>query len=150
MGDSVPDGGPGEGPEKGPKEQERLSALLGEHLPGLRGYLNKHASSLLLARESAEDLAQSACREVVRQVQEGRLELRSDAEFKQWLYQAGLHKLQDRAKYHLAGKRDLRREVRQVAPLDSEDAGFEPASSATPSRFCRHLGSSGASAPGDR
>ena len=104
------------------------------HLPALRRFLAKRAGEWVLARESAGDLAQSACRDVLVQLDEGRFELRTEAEFKQWLYEAGLLKLKARARFHKADKRDVGREVGQVTPATSEAPGFEPASSTTPSR----------------
>ncbi|MDF1837648.1 MAG: sigma-70 family RNA polymerase sigma factor [Planctomycetota bacterium] len=116
-------------------DQARLEALLEAHLPGLRGFLRNRAAEFVLAKESVDDLTQSACRETVKHLREGRFELRSDSEFKQWLYQAGLLKLKSRARFHSAGRRDFRREARPVHPVDSSDPGFDPLSSATPSRF---------------
>ena len=128
--------------DNGPQEAEpsssegvRFEALLEKHMPGLRSFLRSRASEWVLAKESADDLTQSACREAVEHLQNGRFKLRSDAEFKQWLYQAGLLKLKARARFYLADRRDLRREVGRVHPADSEDPGFDSVVSATPSQF---------------
>ncbi|QDV05126.1 RNA polymerase sigma factor RpoE [Planctomycetes bacterium Poly30] len=65
----------------------------------------------------------------------GRFELRTEPEFKQWLYEAGQLKLRARQRFYLAGKRDAHREGPPIGPLGSSDPGFEPAISTTPSQI---------------
>lgn len=125
---------PGGGDQPRDADAEEMADLMERHLPALRRFLAKRAREWVLVRESAGDLAQSACRDVLTQLDEGRFELRSEAEFKQWLYEAGLLKLKARARFHQADKRDVGREVGRIDPAASEAAGFEPASSTTPSR----------------
>ncbi len=50
----VPDGDP-----------ESIEALLAEHLPGLRAYVRLRMGPDLRAKESASDLVQSACCEIL-------------------------------------------------------------------------------------
>lgn len=113
----------------------RLEALLAEHLPGLRGFLARRAPDLVLERESAEDLAQSVCRELLERADDGRFELRGDAEFKQWLYEASLWKLRARTRHLRAQRRDA---ALEVGPWDgtagSRTTPLEPRTSETPSR----------------
>lgn len=113
----------------------RMAQLMERHLPALERFLAARAGELVLARESAADLAQSACGDVLAQLADGRFELRSEPEFRQWLFEAGLLKLKDRARSLRAAKRDPGREVRPIHPLASEDPGVEPGMSATPSRI---------------
>ncbi len=98
--------------------------------------MRRRAPGFVLDRESTEDLAQSVCRDVLEHVADGRLELRGDAAFKQWLYEAALWKLRARSRHLRTEKRDAGREVQ--SPLRTTDGGvvpFEPRSSTTPSRL---------------
>lgn len=60
----------------------------------------------LLAHESSGDLVQSVCREVLERIADERLEYRSTAEFKQWLYNAAIFKIRNRVKYWAAARRN--------------------------------------------
>lgn len=114
---------------------ERLESLLAQHLPGLRGFLRRRAPDLVLRKESTEDLAQSVCRDVLEHVVDGRMELRTDAEFKQWLYEAALWKLRARRRHHGAQRRDAAREVGRWDRSGSGVRPLEPGDSETPSRI---------------
>lgn len=118
----------------GPSDDQRagrVEELLAAHLPGLRGFLRRRAPDLVLERESTEDLAQSVCRDVLEHLDDGRLELRGDAEFKQWLYEAALWKLRARTRHLRAQRRDPAREATAPSP----SAPGHPAVSETPSRL---------------
>ncbi len=93
-----------------------LGVLLERHLPGLRRFLARRAGGVVGARESVSDLAQSVCREVLEDLEGERFEYRGEPEFKQWLYQAALYKVQDRRRYHGAEMRAGGREVAGRAP----------------------------------
>jgi len=88
-----------------------IEALLIAFLPGLRAYLARHARGLVAERETPDDLAQSVCREVLERLGSQRLVYRGEAAFRQWLYQAALHKVQNRRRYYRADRRDVAREV---------------------------------------
>lgn len=118
-----------------PAPDERLEGLLAKHLPAFRRFLGKRASRMVLENESVDDLAQSVCRDILGQMDRGKFELRTDAEFKQWLFEAGQLKLRARQRYYLADKRDAGRRGPAVGPMDSQDHGVEPAISTTPSRL---------------
>ncbi|MCP5021753.1 MAG: sigma-70 family RNA polymerase sigma factor [bacterium] len=120
--------GNGQSPDEG-----RVEQLLGQHLPGLRGFLRRRAPEYVLDKESSEDLAQSVCRDVLEHLEDGRFEVRGDAEFKQWLYDAALWKLRARSKHLRALKREVAREVADVGG-EATDL-FEPRTSMTPSRI---------------
>lgn len=100
-----------------------IEALLVEFLPGLRAYLAQHAGGLVGKKETPDDLAQSVCREVLERLAEHRLTYQGPAQFRQWLHQAALHKLQNRHRFHRAECRDAAREVEPAAsssaPLDA-------------------------------
>jgi len=95
-----------------------LDAILASHLPGLRAYVRLNASPALRAKESCSDLMQSVCREALQDL----ADLRSDAEpaFRQWLFTLALRKIQDRAKFYRAERRDAGREVGPPAGTDAE------------------------------
>jgi RNA polymerase sigma-70 factor (ECF subfamily) len=89
-----------------------LDDLLARHLPGLRAYVRLQCGAKLRARESASDIVQSACRDVLQNLAE--VPWNGEARFKAWLYAAALRKVLDRVEYWGAQKRDARHEV----PLD--------------------------------
>lgn len=110
-----------------------VAELFEVHLPGLRRFLQARAAAHVLAREDADDLAQSVCRDVLEHLDDGRMELRSGPEFKQWLYEAALLKLKARVRYHGALRREPGREVRPEGGAPGETAAV----SETPSRLAR-------------
>ncbi len=82
-----------------------VEELLGRYFPDLRDYLQRRASPRVRARESASDLAQSVCRELLEQVADGRLEFRGEERFRQWMYRAAILKVLNRHRYWLADQR---------------------------------------------
>jgi RNA polymerase sigma-70 factor (ECF subfamily) len=98
-----------------------LSSLLGQLVPDLRGFLRRRMGAELAARESSSDLVQSVCREVLQRLADERLEHRSAAEFKQWLYNAAIFKLRNRLKYWGAARRDPGQEA---PPADDSNTAF--------------------------
>ena len=92
-------------------------ALLVRHLPALRAYVRLRCGPALRARESASDIVQSACRDVLGDLE--RFRYGGEAGFKAWLYATALRKIADRAEYWGAQRRDAGREV----PLPSGDDG---------------------------
>jgi RNA polymerase sigma-70 factor, ECF subfamily len=86
-----------------------LDELLAQHLPGLRAYIRLRCGAALRARESASDIAQSACRDVLENLD--RFQWNGEAGFKAWLYTTALRKIADRAEYWGAQKRDAKRDV---------------------------------------
>lgn len=92
-------------------DRAAVEALLVEFLPGLRAWLAHHAGAAVAAKETPDDLVQSVCREVLERLEGDRIEYRGEAQFRQWLYQAAAHKLQNRRRHLHAERRDVRREV---------------------------------------
>src|SRR5262245_65666666 len=114
----APHEAPREAPEPPPDErivrarqgdQEAMGALLEEHLPALRAYLRIRGGHAVRAEESAGDLAQSICREVLEGIT--KLHTNHAAGFRSWLYTMALHKVLDRKKFYEAEKRHHRRDV---------------------------------------
>ena len=54
----------------------------------------------------------------MRELVEERFEYRGEAQFRQWLYGAALHKLRNRHRFHRAGRRDAAREASPPARED--------------------------------
>jgi len=89
-----------------------LETLLRQHYPSVRAFVRVRMSALLRAHESAEDLVQSACRELL-----GKLdgfEYQGEEAFRAWLFTGVLHKLRHRERDLRAQKRDARREAREA------------------------------------
>ncbi|MBK8180292.1 MAG: RNA polymerase sigma factor [Planctomycetes bacterium] len=90
-----------------------VERLLVRYLPDLVEYLDRRAARWLRGRESAADLAQSVCREVLVRLRDGRLQFRGEPQFRQWLYRAAVIKLVEKGRLGGAEKRDPAREVPQ-------------------------------------
>lgn len=86
-----------------------VATLLERHLPRLRAYIRLRMGPQLRARESASDVVQSACREVLEHID--RYRHRSEANFRRWLFTTAARKVRDRVDYHKAEKRDVGREI---------------------------------------
>lgn len=79
------------------------------HLPRLRAFIRLRCGPAIRARESASDLAQSVCREVIEDLD--RFDYQGEPAFLGWLFAKALSKVRDRNRYHRAQKRDHGREV---------------------------------------
>lgn len=96
-------------------------------LPDIRAFVRLRCDRLVRGRESASDIVQSVCREVLERAPD--VEVRDGASFRSWLFGAVLNKVRDRRKYHHAAKRDPGREAR----LDDAASAAPYASIVTPS-----------------
>ncbi len=105
-----------------------LDALVEEHLARLVTFVRARAGERLRSREETLDLAVSACREVLADLEAGR-EL-DVAHFRQWLYLAAERKIADRARYWARERRD----ADQVAPASQGTMSQAAVSGPTPSR----------------
>ncbi|MCC7015150.1 MAG: sigma-70 family RNA polymerase sigma factor [Planctomycetes bacterium] len=117
-------------------DPQAVDELLAELVPDLRRYLAHHAGAMVGAKESSSDLAQSVCREVLERLRSERLEYRGAAEFRQWVFNAALYKLQARRRFYLAAMRDAGREQGLDAPggeSSGADGGARDAGQASPS-----------------
>ena len=107
-------------PDKDSEDSELISAasrgdvravdsLMAHHLPGLRAFVRLRMGAQLQARESASDLVQSACREVLQHMD--RYQYQGESNFRQWLFMTALRKVRNRVQYYRAQKRDVDREI---------------------------------------
>ncbi len=109
-----------------------VDELLALHLPALRVFVRLRVGPALRARESASDIVQSACRDVLQNLD--RWQYDGEAGFKAWLYATALRKIADRAEYWGAQKRDAAREVRLGAASDGGEVLEVYRSVASPSQ----------------
>lgn len=80
-----------------------VDLLLERHLPELRAFIRLRAGAALRAQESASDLVQSTCREVLTHQQ--RFRFPSDSAFRRWLFTTALRKISNRVEHNAAAKR---------------------------------------------
>lgn len=99
------------------RDPQAIEQLLQRYLPGLRAFIRLRSGPLVRARESADDLAQSVCREVLQHLD--RFQHGSEAGFKHWLYTTALRRIQNKHDYWKAAKRDAARDV----PLEGGSEG---------------------------
>ena len=98
-------------------DREAQELLIERHLPSLRAYVRLRLGPALRARESASDIVQSACREVLGNLDHFHHD--GEAGFRAWLFASALRKIGDRAEYWGAQKRDAARETQaDVALVD--------------------------------
>ena len=76
---------------------------------------HRKAGNQLQAKVDVEGLGQTACRKVAQEMKKTRFEYRGDDEFRRFFLNAVERKINDKYRYHLAEKRNLKRE-RQLAP----------------------------------
>jgi RNA polymerase sigma-70 factor (ECF subfamily) len=105
-----------------------LEELLVLFLPELTAFLRLRQGPLLHAHESASDLAQSVCREVLGEL--GVFEYRGEQAFRRWLFLHAERLLVDRARYWGAQRRDV---AREATPTEAEMHGV--VTLLTPSRI---------------
>jgi RNA polymerase sigma-70 factor (ECF subfamily) len=90
-------------------DEAALHALLVRHLPSLHAYVRLKAGPLVRGKESIQDVVQSVCREVLADA--GHFEYRGEAEFRHWLFTQALHKIHNKHRHFIAGRRAAAREV---------------------------------------
>lgn len=118
-------------------ERSRSRAALAErilgYLPGLTRFVRRRMGPDLAARESASDIVQSTCRELLRAASS--FEDRGQASFQRWLEVAAEHKLQNRSRHWRAQRRAGEQRPGGDAARDADDEPLEPAApgSASPS-----------------
>ena len=89
-------------------DPETVEQLLVEHLPGLRAFVRLRAGPVLRSRETESDVVQSACREVLERAETFRHG--GSTGFRHWLYTTALRKILNKHEFHIAAKRDVRRD----------------------------------------
>jgi len=92
-------------------------------LPGLTRFVRRRMGADLSARESASDIVQSTCRELLRSA--STFEDRGEASFQRWVQSAAEHKLQNRARHWRAQRREGERRALQVGASGADDGELE-------------------------
>ena len=85
-----------------------IDQVLRAYLPRLQRFVHLRLSPQLRAREDTLDIVQSTVRELLAQPS---FEWRGEVEFRAWLFQAALHKILEKHRFHAAQRRDSQREV---------------------------------------
>jgi len=93
-------------------DRAAVEALLAEHMSQLLAYVRLHAGPALLERESAAEVVQAVCREVLGGLDGFRLH--GAPAFRKWLFTAALNKIRERGRRAAAARRDAGREVHGV------------------------------------
>ena len=95
-------------------DDSALAVILEHYRADLERYVARRAGAVVLAKESEEDIVQSACREVIARLPKADF-VGGAAGFRAWLFQAALRKLLDRHRYYKQAKRDIGREFDVLA-----------------------------------
>ena len=103
-------------------DREALGDLLAPHLPGLHAFVRARLRGALAKRESAADVVQSMCGDVLEDI----ASFRSDDErsFRSWLFRAVAHKLSHKRDFHYAARRDPAREEGRALDTRVDDAAL--------------------------
>ncbi len=97
-----------------------VEELLCRHMPRLRAWVRLRCGPALRAQESASDVVQSICRDVLRNLEQFRYP--GEAAFRAWLYATAARKVADRAEYWRAARRDPAR----LEPLEGHVLSGNP------------------------
>lgn len=99
-------------------DRAAFAALFERNVPRLIAFLRARVGGVITDKESVLDLAQSVCREAL--VDLGEFEMRSEAEFRNWLFVRAVRKVANRHRFLHRERRDVAREV--GVDLSDEDA----------------------------
>ncbi len=94
-------------------DETSLKELVADYLPSLRAFVRSRLGPELRLKESASDLMQSVCREIL--TEETKFEFRGETAFRSWLFTAALNKIRERNRYYRQEKRDIGRETPPAA-----------------------------------
>jgi len=125
-------GEPGLGPPVHGSSADAASVetLLMRYLPRLRAFVRLRVDAALRQRESASDLVQSVCREVLQHA--GTFTYDGEERFRAWLFITALNKIRERKRSLATDKRDQSREVVLNDPAEVADRRM---ALQTPSQF---------------
>jgi RNA polymerase sigma-70 factor (ECF subfamily) len=115
-----------------------VDVLLERYLPGLEAFIRLRQGRLLRAKESAVDIVQSVCREILQHID--RYQYRGEAQFRHWLYSTAMRKIANKVEYYRAERRDAAREIAPPpasASASAADLLQQYASVCTPSRVAQ-------------
>lgn len=94
-----------------------IDELLAENLPALRAFVRLRMGPTLRAKESAGDVVQSCCREILEHLD--RYRVRGHENFRRWLFTTALRVVRNKAKFWQRERRDAGREARHPDPGES-------------------------------
>ncbi len=100
-------------------DREAVERLIERHLPELRAFVRLRAGEALRQRESASDLVQSTCREVLSHLD--RFQFPDESAFRRWLFVTAQRKIADRIDHYTAQKRNAVREERLASEGGAQD-----------------------------
>jgi len=98
-----------------------LAALLERYMPRLRAFVRLRVDARVRAQESASDLVQTVCREVLQNADQ--FEYQGEDRFRAWLFQTALNKIRDKARYHHAERRGPAAEAGPMSGDEHADPG---------------------------
>ncbi len=127
-------------------ESAALDALIVAHLPELRGFVGRRLGRAARAREAVSDVVQSTCREVL--THRARFRFGEPDGFRRWLFSTALRKIMNKHRFHLANRRDVKREAASVGGL-AIDQGRSPSRVAGDGELLEQLQASLARLPED-
>ncbi len=113
-------------------DQDAINALFARNIPLLEAFIRMRAGRAIQMRESIRDVAQSVCREAVADL--GRIELRGEKEFRNWLFLEAGRKILKKARFHRQEIRDVAREEGAMDQDEAETLRAAYASFVTPSQ----------------
>ena len=90
-------------------DAQAIERLLERHLPHLRAYVRLRMAADVRAKESASDLVQSTCRDVLEHLD--RFQYGDESGFRHWLFRTAFRKIQKRGAYYRRARRDVGKEV---------------------------------------
>ena len=114
--------------------RDALEALLVPHLPSLSAFARLRLSGRLARRESAADIVQSVCGDVIAGI--GGVRAKDEEGFRSWLFSILYTKLRNKERFHGAAKRDVGKElIGSLAEASRDESILDAyACTATPSR----------------
>ena len=110
-----------------------IEELIVRYLPQLQAFVRLNMGAGLAARESSADIVQSACREVLEDLDA--FEFRGERAFKRLLFLQAQRKLATKGRFHARQQRDIQREQ----PYDSDAVAAGAFSLLTPSREAENI-----------
>ena len=102
-------------------DPDAIERLLARHLPELHAFVRLRAAPHIRAKEETADIVQSACRDVLAQLD--RFQYDGPVGFRRWLFTTVMRKIVDRDEHWRAQKRDVGREARSFAPSATSTSG---------------------------
>jgi RNA polymerase sigma factor (sigma-70 family) len=113
-------------------DERAVEALLMRYMPDLDRYVRRRAGAIVEAKESASDLVQSTCREILQNLDRFRYD--GEEGFRRWLFATALRKIRDRHRYYRAERRDAKREAAPAPEASDEKTRAFFVTLCTPSR----------------